>query len=37
VELAERSVLTPLGGAAILALLGTAALIVAGRWRRSDR
>ena len=32
VELAERYVLTPLGGAAILALLGTAALIVAVRW-----
>ena len=37
VELAERSVLTPLGGAAILALVGTAALIVAGRWRRGGR
>ncbi len=33
VELAERYVLTPLGGAAILALLGLAVLIVAARGR----
>ena len=37
VELAERSVLTPLGGAAILALVGTAVLIAAGQWRRGNR
>src|SRR5262249_47955713 len=33
VELAERYVLTPLGGAAIVALLGLAVLIVAARGR----
>lgn len=33
VELAERYVLTPLGSAAILALLGLAALIIAARGR----
>ncbi len=34
VDLAERYVLTPLGSTAILALLGLAILIVAGRGRR---
>lgn len=37
VELVEAFVLTPLGSAAIAALLGLAALILAGKWARRTR